>query len=446
MSYAALFKVHSPSYRHNRVEWNNSWERQLAQIYGSDLLPASRESCRLDIQSQPAYDFMASRDDVLTSLQQIKQEICDLQLDLTKMAIRRFAERDMENQWICSTEDRRTELILEGLVRTCEATSEFEPRRGLCPETTVARLNRDSGAGYLDLLRAHLLPETNLIPEGYRTLDCAPVDWMLGLSVNASPAPLANHPGYKVLQEMNRSARAYFLSLFVWYTMLAFYGETEEKDYIKFSSGKTKVNRTMAKMIGVDPKLTAREIPRRACLVCRRTAEGAAVNALLSCSKCKAEGIETFYCGKDCQKVDWKRGHKKTCGSHDALLSKATSSSPPSSLDKTPALQHQLNLLKKHPEVDYFYIPPAPQDDVGIRFYPPAAKAGFRELWAKLVEEEDIVDKVRIVYTVFMMLEKMIGKSDWVRQRVPRERLKEQLNREFTVDMNFVLDLHGAPH
>ncbi|KAJ7205039.1 hypothetical protein GGX14DRAFT_459165 [Mycena pura] len=295
MSHTHLFPIQSPSYRQNRTGWNRSWERRLAEVYGSALEPANALAKRIDIVPKAKYDALIG---ALETILAMKKEVVALQVDLTRYATRRFAERDLGGAWMACAESRRDDILLEGLVRTCDATSDFESRRGLCPETTLGRLNRGHGAGYLDLLKGLLLSQTDttLLPGAYQTVPCAAVDGIMGLSGVA--APQAEHDGYKLLREFNRCARAYFLTLFVWNTMLAFYDEKEDTGHYKLVSGRARVSPAKASALGIDPQLAAKEDPHRACSVCTRNAEKAGVPKLLNCKICNANDIETLYCGK----------------------------------------------------------------------------------------------------------------------------------------------------
>ena len=79
------------------------------------------------------------------------------------------------------------------------------------------------------------------------------------------------------------------------------------------------------------------------CAVCGM--KGASV-----CSACK----NVWYCGKRCQKRDWKHGHKQTC----SQLSTATVASPPISTDRSSLLfpSHEL-------EIETEYIPASSTSD-----------------------------------------------------------------------------------
>lgn len=60
----------------------------------------------------------------------MQKQICTLQHDLTKKVSKRFAEDDFESHWKAKcTEKQREQIILEGLVRACEASPDFEEHR-----------------------------------------------------------------------------------------------------------------------------------------------------------------------------------------------------------------------------------------------------------------------------------------------------------------------------
>jgi len=48
---------------------------------------------------------------------------------------------------------------------------------------------------------------------------------------------------------------------------------------------------------------------QKPCVVCGAVAE----KTVLRCSGCMSTRVEVIYCGKECQKADWKQ-HKKVCG------------------------------------------------------------------------------------------------------------------------------------
>ncbi|KAJ7932299.1 hypothetical protein B0H13DRAFT_1956405 [Mycena leptocephala] len=110
----------------------------------------------------------------ILDMQSTKSRICILQWDLTHMASQTFAEDDFESHWTtrCSVKERE-EFILEGLVRACGASPDFEESRKWCPELTLNRLNHGSGRGFLDLVKKLTFQDLDNIPTEFRTVPSA---------------------------------------------------------------------------------------------------------------------------------------------------------------------------------------------------------------------------------------------------------------------------------
>jgi hypothetical protein len=89
---------------------------------------------------------------------------------------------------------------------------------------------------------------------------------------------------------------------------------------------------------------------------------------------------------------DWHHGnppHKTICGGKLASsnpltspqsASHLTANVPTGTYSRSMALVHQMSMLKKHPAVDYFLIPPAPQPDLGITMAHPDLATLFRKM------------------------------------------------------------------
>jgi hypothetical protein len=113
--------------------WNSAWERDLATIYGPglEISSASRRPVPSIIADMPTqYYEMMLGDAPVSSLKLMTSQICILQRDLTRKSSKRFAEDDFESHWTtrCSVKERE-DFILEGLVRACEASPDFEDHR-----------------------------------------------------------------------------------------------------------------------------------------------------------------------------------------------------------------------------------------------------------------------------------------------------------------------------
>jgi hypothetical protein len=96
------------------------------EISSPNRRPVLRTFSDLPIQF---YEAMLADAHIL-DMQSTKSRICMLQWDLTQKASQMFAEDDFESHWTtqCSVKERE-EFILEGLVRACGASPDFEESR-----------------------------------------------------------------------------------------------------------------------------------------------------------------------------------------------------------------------------------------------------------------------------------------------------------------------------
>ncbi|KAJ7469611.1 hypothetical protein FB451DRAFT_1368571 [Mycena latifolia] len=139
-------------------------------------------------------------------------------------ALTRFTEDDFEAHWMrgCSKQGskiEREEFILEGLVRTCQVSSEYEGYRSWCPEITLKRLNHGSGKGFINLLNQLRYQNFDDFPPHYNTVPNAVFE------KNNSVGGPNLHTGCVIISKMLEGRRTYFLTMVV---LLAFYGESKE--------------------------------------------------------------------------------------------------------------------------------------------------------------------------------------------------------------------------
>lgn len=79
--------------------------------------------------------------------------ICKMQQDLAKEAAVRF---DFEKKWRASSDEKRREVILEGIYRTMSIQT-MEDRRKWCPDSTLDHMASENGETYLRMLKSLLL-------------------------------------------------------------------------------------------------------------------------------------------------------------------------------------------------------------------------------------------------------------------------------------------------
>ncbi|PSR79205.1 hypothetical protein PHLCEN_2v7121 [Hermanssonia centrifuga] len=134
-----------------------------------------------------------------------------------------------------------------------------------------------------------------------------------------------------------------------------------------------------------------RQRDTHACRTCNKSANTLDPGQKLqACSKCRVNRWNVYYCSRGCQVEDWKNGlpipHKLICGKLIADIPSSISSSipkveeSPSGIPKadagytrTSALLHQISLLQKDKDVDYYIMFPngtGPEIRVGSRMVP----------------------------------------------------------------------------
>ncbi|KAJ7231402.1 hypothetical protein B0H12DRAFT_1192626 [Mycena haematopus] len=446
----------SPSFKKDRRGWNSAWERDLATLYGTGVeISSTHRKVPNIISDLPKHYYERMLTDThVASLQSMTNQICILQRDLTRKASRRFAEDDFESHWTtrCSVQERE-DFILEGLVRACEASPDFEDHRKWCPELTLKRLNRDSGQGFIELLKQLSLQDIDRVPDDIKILPNVVYDKINGLPTNP-------HPGLVVAKKSCDCGRTYLLTMVVWNILLAFYGESEQyglgkgqrenREDIKFMKEQSKESLSAVDDVKRIVRETAanRRLAEHHCTSCGLPASKAGVAALLACQRCKVIDRLVFYCSKQCQTADWKTGrppHKTICGKvgaiRDAFLSPKTPEPAPSDDDdddyfgepnpgyvRSPALLHQLKLLKENPQMDYVLVRPHPHPDHGIVLQDPLGRMFF-----KLCMKRAVCDhSPREVFKMFQQLELSAQKAPGFGVA----QLKKQMLKEYGIDVD----------
>lgn len=199
-----------PDKNTDRVGWNKCWEQTLTGLYspGRQFPPLAQllgtKTVKL-LTSLPDHNVLG--------LSIALRDICTLQQDMAKIAVERFNYDDFEQKWRDTPFDRREELILEGIFRTCCAGPEMEERREWCPEITLKALQKDSTGGFIDLLK-ELLPanvDSEIIEPKH--LSHPSLEQLLAAEGNSH---------IEIFIRSCRLERCYFISLTIYNILLAF--------------------------------------------------------------------------------------------------------------------------------------------------------------------------------------------------------------------------------
>ena len=374
------------------------WELDLKAKFGRPYASYPDFIANLGSMAQTVADSMA------VSLQNSQDELVKLQRDITVYVEQRPA---FTAAWLEAGRARREEMILEGLVRTCDAVPDMEDRRTNCPESSFDFLQRGNGQGFLDLFEAMRDPGS-----APRIVPHKAFDAMIGVGNQAKRTSAEKLYGRHMAVTRN-----FFLAMMVWNTLLTFHGEKEHYRAAKTTSG-TQERKAEARLKKFDREIYEETMEDhegaqwccRACgLMTDMLPQG---KRLQSCAQCKPLGRTVKYCDRACQKADWKK-HKKICGKAlDAESTLATlvgelelgAPTPPvlrelDESDSEPALngeadgdefplpvapfvhsrqlKHQIKLLKENPRVDYVVTQSAPKDDYGVMLPHPMGQMMF---------------------------------------------------------------------
>lgn len=253
---------------------------------------------------------------MLASMEAQRKELCVLQKDLAGLVAGKREADHFDSKWLSMSPETRAEYILKGLVISSGAVADMEERRQWCPETTISFLQRDGGKGFLDLLNTILdTPNGEAPSEEPRTspvLVSHPVFdgiWHIG-----EPCPPGESDAARnVMQNHASLSRNFFLSFFLWNTLLEMYGMSQNYKAIKPTTSfneelRVVKNSGKAKDLGLSKedgkKLTqdarsAYSQAERACASCdKMTFQLPEGTNFLRCSKCMAVGRKVMYCNK----------------------------------------------------------------------------------------------------------------------------------------------------
>ncbi|KAG9044346.1 hypothetical protein FS837_008279 [Tulasnella sp. UAMH 9824] len=441
-------------------KWNKEWEAYL----GKKFKP---------LPSYPDLSFLSEfsprilGQGMLASMEEQRKELCTLQKDLAGLVADKREGGHLDSKWLSMSPETRAEYILKGLVISSGAVADMDERRQWCPETTTAFLQRDGGQGFLDLLNTILdTPNGEAPSEELRAepiLVSHPVFdgiWHIG---EACP-PGENEAVRNVMQNHVSLSRNFYLSFFLWNTILNMYGKSQNYMAVKPTTSFNESLRgarnlgSSAKEAGLskaDGKRVIQEAKNayaeaeRACASCSKLSSQLPEGTnFLRCSKCMGVGRKVMYCNKDCQLKDWKHGnppHKTICGKPYAVpgegpnsipvqQSSGSSDIPPPDpgFIRSPELVNQIALLQDNPHISYVLTQPDPKPDHGVALQHPQGKMMFEILKNRAVRNGDR----KAVAMMCNMLEQSaagVGMS--------KARLMLQLSKEYGIPVSELAEL-----
>lgn len=193
-----------PNKHAEREAWEASWARDLESYYNPDQ-PLHRHAHLASSASKDALAFNAEPQCVLED-DRCARQVCQYDIDLARH-LHPLAWHVFQQGWRALSDERRKELVLEGLYR---ASCMSEESRSMTPEMTLKNLTKDNGSEVLRLLfhwtnRPHLTHATHLEPV---YVPNRMVDYLLSLSDEE-----AKILGAKASMRMMRIGRMEFMCL-----------------------------------------------------------------------------------------------------------------------------------------------------------------------------------------------------------------------------------------
>ncbi|EJD55195.1 hypothetical protein AURDEDRAFT_109622 [Auricularia subglabra TFB-10046 SS5] len=363
----------NPRWTEDRRGWNRTWEKVLDKLYPAK--PKRSESQLYSHKDRPwDTDVEADR---LRGANDQREMLVTMQ-----QALREYMSYhpNFDTEWLGMPRARQDEIVLEGLVRTCEIGPDMESRRFFVPESRMGFLAQRGGRGFLDLI-AQI---ENASPHQPYLVPCKAYDAYIGAD-NAEKHSAED----KLWLLKNSYSRSLFLCLLSYNTVLAFYGEKAGYRMTKASNYK-KLMRQL-KTSSPEQYGDLKETMKHSEWCCRTCGDVESSlpqgQRLLTCAKCKAIGRVVKYCGKNCQKRDWGT-HKVFCGKADNVSAeealeklgptgaKVAGTAGNTSLAfpmpvppfvPSRHLRYQMQLIRDHPPYEYVYVrPTGEQRTLGI--------------------------------------------------------------------------------
>lgn len=423
-------------------KWNKEWETYLENKFKP--LPSYP-----DLSFLSEFSSRVLGQGMLASMEEQRKELCILQKDLTGLVAGKREADHFDSKWLSMSPETRAEHILKGLVISSGAVADMDERRQWCPETTISFLQGDGGKRFLDLLNAVLDTPNGEVPsEELRTepiLVSHPVFdgiWHIG-----QPCPPGeNEAARKVMQKHVSLSRNFYLSFFLWNTILNMYGRSQNYMAVK---PPTSSKDSLKAVENLGDSADAYSGAGRACASCAKLEfqlpEG---TNFLRCSKCIGVGRNVMYCNKECQLKDWKHGnppHKTICGKPYAapgegpnpvpIQQSSTSNNippPDPGFIRSPELVNQLALLQDNPHITYVLTQPDPKPDHGVALQHTMGKMMFDVMKNRAIRNGD----PRAVATMCNMLEESaagVGMS--------KARLMLQFSKEYGIPVAELAEL-----
>ena len=201
-----------PDMHTTRLDWERSWQKDFDWNF-----PNANTSRIANMHHIPKSAFaVGTSDSALFSMKQQEALVCRLQHNIAKEAASRFARDNFEGAWKALAQDKRQEIVLEGIYRTMCIPS-LDVGREWCPDSSMQHLASRGGEEYLRMLR-FLMPANLDAPPAEPIYIPHP---LIDLILTPSQEQL-QYPGCRASFRGLKGIRTYTLSVIIWNILLAF--------------------------------------------------------------------------------------------------------------------------------------------------------------------------------------------------------------------------------
>ncbi|GJE88194.1 zinc finger MYND domain-containing protein [Phanerochaete sordida] len=443
-------------------DWERSWEKTFALVYGITGESPSRQVWR-DLKQLHEYCVKAHGPNFFGDFNLgVVSRQADLAIDLMDA----FARRDFESRWRAYTHEEQQDIILQGLCRTAEMAgrecSLAGSSRFFCPDASLRRLVDRDGEGFLDLAKSLLA--SNLDTLGICVVH---VHYPVFDHIFSSTAKDSQLLPEGVWRKLINDSRSYYLTELVMQILRVLRSETP----VHFTSSSQRMKheiskcnlppvhtiddpflRKVWKTFSSELKANAAEPACAACF--KAKADLPARHAYKRCAGCAKIDYEVLYCSRECQVSHWKDGkppHKEVCGRTHKQVEVAARrriALPPApwlpkadpGFTHTPALLHHIVTLRRDKSKDLVYVifGAEPGNDISVRMpedtgHARARRAQFLVLRNRAFRNAD-PDAVHALFVLLSdQLRITIADDVEYTRRVPK--LRRQLEGEYGVDV-----------
>ncbi|KAJ7618565.1 hypothetical protein FB45DRAFT_1063207 [Roridomyces roridus] len=390
------------------LAWEKKWEQAFeAAAVANRRLPESLRTERwLVYKESTRLQDPKRQDHVIRGVRSLQKTLCHMQAQMTLQAAPFCVGNELRRRWMSASPARRGEIILAGLVYACTSIPEMSAARLHTEKEMSVESHRQNGSLFPDLFEEMMVqnptfrladtpnyishpvwdaitveqqsPKTTVCERLSLALLLCQRNLLIGFVLHFALCSFLDLP-LPELAQMKTGSKPQKPRDEPSQALNMLYGENSE---VVKSFGK--VARQMDKRAHAQT-MKVHESGKQDCQTCGKLND--TTKKFPRCKRCwDTMQREVLYCSPECQKVDWKAGHKKECGKFLQLEDLTPSipeqpslriGPPLSGFKRSGALVFQVAQLN-HLSPDYDYILFSIRNRAYLSFRHPPIRAAFR--------------------------------------------------------------------